>query len=89
MLLFSFSIFSDRRSLKIENENKSAKTLTAEVSYTGSLELSFLEICPGWLDLPLTGINFHGPKPVRTLKFYCICFYLDILSYFIYAIPTE
>ena len=30
MLLFSFSIFSDRRSLKMENENNSTKTLTAE-----------------------------------------------------------
>ena len=42
MLLFSFSVFSDRRSLKIENENNSMKTLAAEASYIGleSLELS-------------------------------------------------
>ena len=33
LLLFSFSIFSDRRSLKIENEDKS---MNAEVSYMGS-----------------------------------------------------
>ena len=41
MLSFSFSIFSDRRSLKIENENNSTKTLTVEASYTG---LEFTEI---------------------------------------------
>ena len=42
MLLFSFSIFSDQRSLKIENENNKAKTLTAKAPYIGleSLELS-------------------------------------------------
>ena len=40
MLLFSFSIFSNWWSLKIENENNSAKTLTVEVPYTG---LEFLE----------------------------------------------
>ena len=44
MLLLSFSIFSDRRSLKIENENNSTKILTAEVSYMGlgSLEFRFI-----------------------------------------------
>ena len=43
MLLFSFSIFSDRRSLEIENENNSIKTLTAEARYTRleSLELVY------------------------------------------------
>ena len=41
MLLFSFSVFSDRRSLKIENENN-MKTLSTEAPYIGleSLELS-------------------------------------------------
>ena len=44
MLLFSFSIFSDRRSLKIENKNNNMKTLTEEVLYMGlgSLELRFI-----------------------------------------------
>ena len=41
MLSFSFSIFSDRRSLKIENENKSSKTLTVEAQYTGRESLEF------------------------------------------------
>ena len=42
MLLFSVSIFSDRRSLKIENGNNSMKTLTAEapIIVLDSLELS-------------------------------------------------
>ena len=40
MLLFSFCIFSDSRSLKIENENNNMKTLTGESSYVG---LGFLE----------------------------------------------
>ena len=35
-LLFSFSIFSDHKSLEIENEKKKHKTtLTTEVSYMG------------------------------------------------------
>ena len=45
MLLFSFSVFSDLRSLKIENENNSMKTLTAEAPYIGlespETEISF------------------------------------------------
>ena len=38
------SIFSDRRSLKIVNENNCMKTLTAEISYMrlGSLEVWFI-----------------------------------------------
>ena len=41
MLLFSFSIFSDPWSLKIENENNTTKTLTEKVTYMeqGSLEI--------------------------------------------------
>ena len=35
MLLFSFSIFSDRWSLKIENENNNTKILTAEAPSIG------------------------------------------------------
>ena len=35
MLLISFAIFSDRQSLKIENEHNSMRTLTPEVSYLG------------------------------------------------------
>ena len=42
MLLFSLSIVSDRRSLKIENKNNSTKTLTAEAPYIG------LESLAGW-----------------------------------------
>ena len=47
VLLFSFSIFSDRRSLKIENENNNTKTKvhTAQV---------YKETNPGSLELPLT-----------------------------------
>ena len=41
LLLFLFSIFSDQRSLKIENENNNMKTLTAEVSYIGLGSLQF------------------------------------------------
>ena len=28
-----------------------------------------METYPGWLELPLTGTNFSGPKPVRSTKF--------------------
>ena len=27
-----------------------------------------METNPGWLELPLTGTNFHGPKPVRVTE---------------------
>ena len=63
---FFFSIFSDRRSLKIENENNNTKTLTTEE--LGSIEFSFIKAYPGWLELPLTVHNFHGPKPVRATE---------------------
>ena len=41
MLLFSFSVFSDGLSLKIENENNNTKTLTAEVSNMAIESLEF------------------------------------------------
>ena len=41
MLLFSFSSFSERRSLKIENENKNVKTLSAEAPFIGQEPLEF------------------------------------------------
>ena len=40
MLLFSFSIFSDWRSLKVKNENNNMKTMTTEAPY---IELDSLE----------------------------------------------
>ena len=70
-LLFSFSIFSDRWSLKIENENNSTKTLTAEVSYIG-LGV-YIETNPGWLELPFARTNLHGSSLFEPLKFYCRC----------------
>ena len=65
MLLFSFSIFTEQRSLKIENENTSMKILTAEVSYMG-LGI-YTETNPEWLELPLTGTNIHGPSLFESL----------------------
>ena len=61
--------FSDRRSLKIENENNRAKTITTEAPYRGpeSQEIN-IETYHGWFELPLTGTNFHGPKPVRATE---------------------
>ena len=57
LLLFPISIFSDRRSLIIENakkKKKNAKTFIAEVSYIalGSLEFSYMyrEAYPGSLE---------------------------------------
>ena len=41
MLLFSFSVFSDRRSVKIENKNTRSKILTAEAPYIGLESLEF------------------------------------------------
>ena len=65
MLLFSFSVFSDRRSLKFENENNSTKTLNAEAKVPRD---QFINIETGWLELPLTGTNFQGSEPVRATK---------------------
>ena len=86
MLLFSFSIFSDPRSLKIENENNDMKTLTAEAPYIGLESLEFglyiLKLTlPGELELLLTGTNFHGPKPARAIA---VLLYSVGISNFIY-----
>ena len=43
MLLFSFSICSDQRTLNIENKNNSMKHLAAEVSYLGLGSLEFIQ----------------------------------------------
>ena len=77
MLLFSFSIFSDRRLLKIENENNSTKsamyrTRVPRVQYID------IENYPGWLDLPLIGTNFHGHKPVGATEALLILFLSSI-----------
>ena len=87
MLLFSFSIFSDRRSLKIENENNSTKTLKPHIEDQRPKSSAYnIETYPGWLELPLTGINFRGPKPVRAtevLLYFDRCFLLKIKSLFL------
>ena len=49
MLLFSCSSFSDRRYLKIENENNSTETLTAEAPYIGLKSLQSLDRNLTWL----------------------------------------
>ena len=67
MPLFLFSVFSDRRSLKIEYGNNNTKILTAEFSYIelGSLELSLHRNFPWLAGTPFTRTNCHGPKPFR------------------------
>ena len=76
MLLFSSPIFSDRWSLKIENETNSMKMVTAEASYMGLGSLEFVQVYietnPGWLELSLTGTNLYGPSLFQPFKFYCI-----------------
>ena len=62
MLLFSFSIFSDRRSLKRENENNSTKYMTRVPTAQFFNIETYMNT--GWLEIPLTGTNFHGTKPV-------------------------
>ena len=64
LLLFSFSIFSDRWSLKIEIENNNMKPLTAEaIDPLESLVYQYRNL--SWLARkPLTGTTFHLPKPV-------------------------
>ena len=46
----------------------SMKTLTAEVSYMGLVFRLYIETYPEWLELPLTGTNFHDPKSVRATE---------------------
>ena len=69
--VISFSIFSERRSLKIENDNNhtqmnnSMKTLTAKVLYKETRVPRvqvYIETNSGWLELPFTGTKFHGPS---------------------------
>ena len=55
MLLSSFSIFSDRWSLKIEKENNYMKTLTAEAPY---IQLETLEFGLWIYKLTLAGWNY-------------------------------
>ena len=31
----------------------------------------YIDTNHGWLELPLTGTNFHGPSLFEPLKFYC------------------
>ena len=73
MLLFSFSVLSDRWSLKKANENNSTKTLARETRVP-RVQV-YIETNPGWQELPLTGTNFYGPSLFKLLKFYCMLFY--------------
>ena len=69
MMLFSFSVFSDRRSLKIENKNNNTKTLPTESPYYSrvpSVHFTNIETYPGWLE-PI----FIVPSLFESLKFYC------------------
>ena len=75
MMLFSFSIFKDRRSLKIENENNNTKTLSVIYGTKVPRVQVYIEIYSGWLELPLTSTNYHSPSLFEPLKFYSIFFY--------------
>ena len=74
-LLFSFSFFSGRRSLKLENENNSTKTLRPQKSriwnWVPRVRV-YIQTYPRRLELPLNGTYFHGPSLFEPLKFYCI-----------------
>ena len=62
---FHFLFLVNRWSLKIENENKNSKTLTAEVSYMGLEFRFYIETNPGWLELPLARTMVRSPECVR------------------------
>ena len=72
VLLFSFSIFSDRRSLKIENEKENSDR-KSQIYRTRVPRVQFINIetYPGWLELPLIRTYFHGPRLFEPLKIYC------------------
>ena len=75
MPLFSFSIFSDRWSLKIENENNITKKSDrrSPIYKTGVPRVQFINTgtYPAWLELPLTETIFIIPSLFEPLKFYC------------------
>ena len=75
LLLFLFSIFSDWQSLKIEYENKKHENSNCSSLIHGTRVPRVqvhVETNPGWLELPLTGTDFHGPTLFEPMKFYCI-----------------
>ena len=75
MSLFSFFIFSDRWSLKVENENKNSKTLTAKVSYMRLEFRLYIETYPGWLELLLARTMARSPDGIwATGVLLYICF---------------
>ena len=51
----------------MEDEKNNTKTLTTEATYT-DVQFINIETHPGWLELPLTETNFHGPKSVRATE---------------------
>ena len=53
-LLFSFSVFSDHGSLKIEDENNNAKLSSSVYGTRVPRVQVYRETYPGWLELPLT-----------------------------------
>ena len=67
--------------------------MSAEDTYIGGLESlgQFIntEIYPGWLELPLSGTNFHGPKPVRATEVLLHYFSSNQLFYFMTAVYDD
>ena len=64
MLLYHFLY----RSLKAEIENNNTKTLIYGIRVPRAQV--YIETNPGWLELPLTETNFHGPSLFEPSKFH-------------------
>ena len=68
VLLFSFSIFSDQWSLKIENENNNIDRRRLIYGTRVPRAHVYIQANPGWLELPLIRTNFHGSQPFRVIE---------------------
>ena len=77
MGLISFSIFTHLCSLKIGNENNSTNT-PINRSRVPTVQFNDKETYPGWLELPLTGTNFHGPKPVQATEVLILYLWISV-----------
>ena len=86
ILFFSFSIFSDRRSLKIENENNKHKNSDnrSPISRTKvhRVQLMNIETYPAWLELPLTWTSIHSPTSVWWMDGWVTCDFMSFSTVF-------
>ena len=70
----------DRHTIISIEDRKEIAKLSSFVSWPGAL------INPQWLELPMSGTNFHSPKDVRTIEVRQYIAFVMVLSYIFDAI---